>query len=48
VGREGELKKLNGGLPYRYMLEYFFPQLRHAALVWVYYTNENDTPGEEP
>ncbi|MDR1274522.1 MAG: hypothetical protein LBK12_08230, partial [Odoribacteraceae bacterium] len=37
VGREGELKKLDGGRPYRYMLEYFFPRLRHAALVWVYY-----------
>jgi hypothetical protein len=45
VGRESELKKLNGGKPYRYMREYFFPQLRQAALIWVYYTNENDTPG---
>jgi outer membrane protein OmpA-like peptidoglycan-associated protein len=40
VGREGELKKLYGGEPYRYMREHFFPQLRQAALVWIYYTNE--------
>jgi hypothetical protein len=40
VGREGELMRLDGGTVYRYMLEYLFPRLRHAALVWVYYTNE--------
>ncbi|MDR0765346.1 MAG: OmpA family protein [Odoribacteraceae bacterium] len=40
VGRESVLKNLDGGIPYRYMLEYFFPGLRHAALVWIYYTNE--------
>jgi outer membrane protein OmpA-like peptidoglycan-associated protein len=40
TGREGVLKQLNGGKSYRYMAEYFFPLLRHTALVWVYYTNE--------
>jgi hypothetical protein len=39
VGREGVLMRMNGGRSYRYMLEYFFPRLRHAALVWVYYEN---------
>ena len=39
-GRLGELMALNGGDPYRYMLQHFFPQLRQlGAYVKVYYEN---------
>jgi hypothetical protein len=41
VGREAELKKLRGGATFRYLREYFFPYLRHAVLVWIYYSNDN-------
>lgn len=36
-GRELELMKLNAGEPYRYMMEYFFPKLRNAGYVQMYY-----------
>lgn len=36
-GREVELMKLKGGDPYRYMLEHFFPRLRNAGYVQIYY-----------
>jgi len=39
VGRLESLKRLNGGSPYRYMLDNFFPLLRNAAYVRVYYEN---------
>ena len=39
VGRHGELMRLSGGEPYKYMLEHFFPQLRQAAYIKVYYEN---------
>ena len=35
VGREGELMRLGGGGPYRYMLTNFFPKLRNATYVRV-------------
>jgi outer membrane protein OmpA-like peptidoglycan-associated protein len=37
AGRQGELMRLDGGQPYRYMLQNFFPQLRQAAYIKVYY-----------
>lgn len=39
-GRHGELMRLNGGDPYRYMLREFFPKLRNAAYIKVYYKNK--------
>lgn len=41
AGRLGELMRLDGGRPYRYMLRNFFPQLRQAAYIKVYY-KDND------
>lgn len=40
VGRLGELMRLSGGQPYRYMLRNFFPDLRNAAYIRVYFENE--------
>lgn len=40
VGRHGELMRLGGGDPYRYMMTRFFPQLRQAALIKIYYENK--------
>jgi outer membrane protein OmpA-like peptidoglycan-associated protein len=37
AGRKSELKKLGGGGPYRYMSETFFPRLRSAVYVKIYY-----------
>lgn len=39
VGRLGELMRLGGGDPYRYMLANLFPQLRNSAYIKVYYKN---------
>lgn len=39
-GRHGELMRLSGGNSYRYMLREFFPQLRQAAYIKVYYENK--------
>lgn len=39
VGRLGELMRLDGGEPYRYMSKNFFPKLRQAAYIKVYYQN---------
>jgi outer membrane protein OmpA-like peptidoglycan-associated protein len=36
-GRETELMRLDGGVPYRYMLKNFFPTLRNAAYIKIYY-----------
>lgn len=36
-GREVELMKLKGGNPYRYLMENFFPKLRNAGYVQIYY-----------
>jgi len=35
--RKTRLKQLDGGVPYRYMLEHFYPPLRSAGYVQVYY-----------
>lgn len=35
--RKTRLKQLNAGVPYRYMLENFYPELRNAGYVQVYY-----------
>ena len=40
VGRHGELMRLGGGEPYRYMLRNFFPELRNATYIKVYYENK--------
>lgn len=40
TGRLGELMRLDGGEPYRYMLKEFFPQLRSAAYIKVYFENK--------
>lgn len=37
--RLAELMRLEGGAPYRYMLEHLFPLLRNAAYIKVYYEN---------
>jgi hypothetical protein len=43
TGRHGELMRLRGGDPYRYLLNNFFPQLRGAAFIKVFYNdNENN------
>jgi hypothetical protein len=34
-----QLKELNGGISYRYMLEHFFPLLRNSAFIRIYYSN---------
>lgn len=39
TGRRGRLMNLRGGVPYRYMFREFFPQLRNAAYIRVYYEN---------
>ncbi|MEF9924663.1 MAG: hypothetical protein RR854_08845 [Muribaculaceae bacterium] len=36
-GRENELMKLKGGRPYNYMLKHFFPKLRSAGYIRIYY-----------
>ena len=41
TGRHGELMRLAGGEPYNYMLRRFFPQLRQAAYIKVYYENND-------
>ena len=40
TGRHGELMRLSGGVPYRYMLRDFFPDLRNAAYIRAYYENK--------
>lgn len=40
--RLNELKRLDGGIPYRYMYDHFFPQLRNAAYIKVYYDNSKE------
>ncbi len=40
TGRQNELMKLHGGVPYRYLLRNFFPDLRNAAYIKVYYENK--------
>lgn len=40
-GREGQLQRLKRGVPYRYLEEHFFPQLRRAGYIKVYYRMKN-------
>lgn len=40
VGRLGELMRLSGGEPYRYMFRNFFPELRNATYIRVYFENK--------
>lgn len=37
-GREKQLMDLHGGVPYRWMMEYLFPQQRNAGYIRLYYT----------
>lgn len=39
TGRLGQLMKLNKGKPYQYMFENFFPLLRSASYIRIYYKN---------
>lgn len=39
IGRLGQLMNLGGGDPYRYMFSNFFPELRNAALIKIFYEN---------
>lgn len=39
VGRLGELMRLDQGRAYRYMYKHFFPLLRNAAYIKIYYEN---------
>ena len=41
-GREGQLMRLNRGIPYRYLEEKFFPELRRAGYIKVYYRMKNE------
>ena len=43
TGRLAQLKRLNGGQTYRYLFEHFFPELRNAAYIKVYFENTEDT-----
>lgn len=40
-GRETYLMKFNQGIPYRYMEEHFFPKLRRAGYIKMYYRRKN-------
>lgn len=42
VGRLGLLMKLNGGKPYHYMKQHFFPKLRNAGYIKVFYEAQPD------
>jgi hypothetical protein len=39
-GRERELMDLDGGAPYRYMYRNFFPLLRNATYIKIYYDDK--------
>lgn len=41
-GREHQLMNLKRGNPYRYMKEHFFPQLRNAGYIQIYYESTPD------
>ena len=42
AGRLGLLMKLNGGKPYRHMKQHFFPKLRNAGYIKVFYESQPD------
>lgn len=39
-GREAELMRLNGGTTYRYLYRNFFPELREASYITIYFKNK--------
>lgn len=39
IGRLGQLMNLNGGRSYHYMFDNFFPELRSASYIKIYYNN---------
>lgn len=43
-GRETELMKLKGGVPYKYMMKHMFPKLRSAGYIRIFYESQ---PTEE-
>lgn len=46
-GREHHLMNLKGGRPYFYMMDHFFPQLRNAGYVQIYYESTPDVDAEK-
>ena len=40
IGRHAELMRLENGIPYRYMLQNFFPELRNTNYIKIYYENK--------
>lgn len=42
TSRKKSLMDLKGGIPYNYMLKNFFPKLRNACYIGIYYLNEED------
>lgn len=46
-GREHQLMSLNGGTPYRYMMDNFFPQLRNAGYIQIYYESTPDVSAQK-
>jgi hypothetical protein len=42
TGREEEFMKLDRGVTYRHMLRNFYPELRKAAYIKIYYGNESE------
>lgn len=45
-GRNHRLMGLRAGVPYRYMMEHFFPKLRNACYISVYYDVLEDTAAD--
>ena len=41
-GREERLQRLKRGVPYRFLKEHFFPQLRRAGYIKVYYRMKSE------
>lgn len=39
IGRLGQIMRLDSGRTYRYMMQHFFPKLRNAAYIKIYYEN---------
>lgn len=46
-GRNHQLKKLQHGRPYRYMMKYFLPQLRQAGYTRIYYEIKKDSIAQQ-
>lgn len=42
VGRHGQLMRVNGGSAYRYMYNNYFPKMRNASFIKIYYKNINE------